>query len=110
MATASRAAHPLNGVPTLPNVDHHAAAVARAPAAPATVAAALEPTDLPTVGMRAHGTQLREEAGTLGVPTDWRLAQRRAILSHLSARRTGRSVVATDADTMIDYQHRSPTP
>jgi hypothetical protein len=109
MATAARAVHPLNGVPTLPNVDHHAAALARVPTAPATVGAALEPTDLPTVGTRAHGTHLQEEAGTLAVPTDWLLAQRRPIMSHLGARRIGRSVIATDAHTMIDYQHRSPT-
>ncbi|MGH2946883.1 MAG: hypothetical protein ACRDPC_11585 [Solirubrobacteraceae bacterium] len=94
---------------TLPTVDHHAATLARAPAAPATVGAPLEPTELPTVGMRAHGTHVREEAGTLAVPMDWLLAQRRATLSYLSARRTGRSVVATGADMMIDYQHRSPT-
>jgi hypothetical protein len=59
--------------------------------------------------MRAHGTHLREEAATLAVSPDWLPAQRRATLPYLGARRTGRSVVATDAYMMIDYQHRSPS-
>ena len=109
MAPRADGAHPLNQVPTLLIVNDHAAALAGALAALASVGGALEPTNLRIIGMRARGAHLREPTGTLAVPTDWRLAQRWAIPSHLSARRTGRGVVATDADTMIDYQHRSPT-
>jgi hypothetical protein len=61
------------GWPTLLLVDDHAAALAGALAAPASVGRALELTNLWIVGMRARG------------------------------------VIATDADTMIDYQHRSPS-
>jgi hypothetical protein len=93
----------------VPIVDDNAAVLAGAPAAPATVGATLEPTDLPIVGRLVHGTYRRAGAGTRAVPTEWLLARRRAILRRLSPRRSARSVVATDADTMIDYQHRSPT-
>jgi hypothetical protein len=73
------------------------------------VDAALAATDLSTAGVPVHGTRLRRGSGKLADPANWLLARRRAILRRLSARRTGRSVVAADAHTMIDYQHRSPT-
>jgi len=106
MAARSPGAHPFNGVPTLPIVDDHAAVLAAPPAAPATVGAASEPTDLPIAAVTVHGTHARAAAGTVVEPADWR---RRAVRRRLSPRRTGRSVIATDAHTMIDYQHRSPT-
>ena len=109
MAAASPRAHSLNRVRTLPIVDDHAAVLAGAPAAPATVSGALEAADMPTVDLQLHGAHGREAAGTLTIPTDWLLAPRAATLRPVSPRRPGRSVVGTDADTMIDYQHRSPT-
>jgi hypothetical protein len=109
MAARPRGAHPLNGVPTLLIVDDRAAVLAGAPAAPAPVGTALEPTDLPIAAVPMHGAHLREGAGTLAAPTDRLLARRRAILRRVSPRRAGRSMVATDARTMIDYQHRSPS-
>ena len=78
------------------------------PASLRTVGAALEPADLSIVGMLVHGTPPREVAETLTVAPDWLLARRWAIVRRLSPRRIRRSVLAADARTMIDYQHRSP--
>ena len=109
MACRSDGAHPLKGVPTLLTVDDHAAVLGGARGAPATVGSALDPADLPIVGTRVHGTHPRTGAGTHAISTDSLLARRQTLLRRLSPHRAGRSVVATDVDTMIDYQHRSPT-
>jgi len=79
------------------------------PAALRTVGAALEPPDLSIMGMLVHGTPPRQVADTLMMAPDWLLARRWAILRRLSPRRTRRSVLATDADMLVDHQHRSPT-
>ena len=88
MPARARGAHPLNGVPALLIVDDRAAVVAGAPAAPATVGTALEPTDLPIAAVPMHGVHLREGAGTLAAPTERLLAGRRAILRLVSPHRS----------------------
>ncbi len=60
------------------------------PQALATVGAALEPEDLPILGMLLHGTPPDEVAQTLGMSADWLLARRWAILRRLSPRRARR--------------------
>jgi DNA-binding NarL/FixJ family response regulator len=60
------------------------------PQALATVGAALEPEDLPILGMLLHGTPPDEVAQTLGMSADWLLARRWAIVRRLSPRRARR--------------------
>ena len=60
------------------------------PQALATVGAALEPADLPILGMLLHGTRPDEVAQTLGMSGEWLLARRWAILRRLSPRRARR--------------------
>jgi DNA-binding NarL/FixJ family response regulator len=60
----------------------------------ATVGAALEPADLPVLGMLVHGTPPDEVADTLTMTPDWLLARRRAILRRLTPRRARRDVSA----------------
>ncbi|HEY1277978.1 MAG TPA: response regulator [Thermoleophilaceae bacterium] len=60
------------------------------PAALNTVGASLDPADLPVLGMLVHGTAPGEVADTLGMPPDWLLARRWAILRRLSPRRVRR--------------------
>jgi DNA-binding NarL/FixJ family response regulator len=59
-------------------------------AALATVGAALEPADLPILGMLLHGTPPVEVADTLGMSHEWLQARRWAILRRLSPRRARR--------------------
>ena len=73
-----------------------------------TVSAALEPADLPVLGMLIHGTPPAEVADTLAMSPDWLLARRWAILQRLSPRRTRRGTLATDAPLLLARQHRSP--
>jgi DNA-binding NarL/FixJ family response regulator len=79
------------------------------PAALATVSAALEPADLPVVGMLAHRTPPSEVADTLSVSVGWLLARRWAILRRLSPRRSRRGPPTADALTPVDSELRSPT-
>ena len=59
-------------------------------AALTTVGAALEPADLPILGMLLHGTPPAEVADTLGMSDEWLQARRWAILRRLSPRRARR--------------------
>ena len=59
-------------------------------AALATVGAALEPADLPILGMLLHGTSPAEVADTLDMSDEWLQARRWAILRRLSPRRARR--------------------
>jgi len=78
------------------------------PTAMTTVSAALEPADLPVLGMLIHGTPPAEVADTLAMSPDWLLARRWAILQRLSPRRARRGTLATDAPLLLARQHRSP--
>ncbi len=78
-------------------------------AALTTVSAALEPADLPVLGMLVHGTPPGEVADTLTITPDWLLARRWAILRRLSPRRTRRGTLATEAPMLTNHQHRSPS-
>jgi DNA-binding NarL/FixJ family response regulator len=60
------------------------------PSALATVGAALEPDDLPILGMLVHGTPPDEVAATLGISPQWLLARRWAMLRRLTRRRSRR--------------------
>ena len=60
------------------------------PSALATVGAALEPNDLPILGMLVHGTSPDDVAATLGISTEWLLARRWAMLRRLTRRRSRR--------------------
>jgi DNA-binding NarL/FixJ family response regulator len=60
------------------------------PSALTTVGAALEPDDLPILGMLVHGTPPAEVAATLGISPEWLLARRWAILRRLNRRRSRR--------------------
>lgn len=71
-----------------------------------TVGAALEPADLPVLGMLVHGTPPDEIADTLDMSSDWLLARRWAILRQLAPRRTRRSALADDAPVTA-HEHRS---
>jgi DNA-binding NarL/FixJ family response regulator len=64
------------------------------PSALATIAAALDPADLPILGMLVHGTSPAEVAETLGMRDDWLLARRWAILRRLTPRRARRDTLA----------------
>ena len=83
-------------------------AMTPSPAAMTTVSAALEPADLPVLGMLIHGTPPAEVADTLAMSPDWLLARRWAILQRLSPRRARRGTLATDAPLLLARQHRSP--
>jgi DNA-binding NarL/FixJ family response regulator len=65
------------------------------PAALNTVSAALEPADLPVLGMLVHGVPPDEVAQTLSMSPDWLLARRWAILRRLAPRRSRRGMLAT---------------
>jgi DNA-binding NarL/FixJ family response regulator len=67
------------------------------PAALNTVGAALEPADLPVLGMLVHGVPTAEVADTLGMPPDRLLARRWAILRRLRSRRARGEGRASDA-------------
>jgi DNA-binding NarL/FixJ family response regulator len=86
----------------------HRVAMTPSPAAMTTVGAALEPADLPVLGMLIHGTPPDELADTLGMSPDWLLARRWAILRRLSPRRARRGALATDAPMLLAHEHRSP--
>jgi DNA-binding NarL/FixJ family response regulator len=60
------------------------------PSALTTVGAALEPDDLPILGMLVHGTAPDEVAATLAISPEWLLARRWAILRRLTRRRSRR--------------------
>ena len=109
MAARSDNAHPFNGVPTLLIVDDHAAVLAGARGAPVTVARRWSPPTPQSRAVTVHDTRSRAGAGKRAVPTDWWLARIQTTRRRLSPHLTGRWVVAADADTMIDYQHRSTT-
>jgi DNA-binding NarL/FixJ family response regulator len=64
------------------------------PAGMRTVGAALEPEDLPVLGMLMHGTPPDELADALAMSDDWLLARRWAILQRLSPRRNRRTARA----------------
>jgi DNA-binding NarL/FixJ family response regulator len=86
----------------------HRVAMTPSPAAMTTVGAALEPADLPVLGMLIHGTPPEELADTLGMSPDWLLARRWAILRRVSPRRGRRGALATDAPMLLAHEHRSP--
>jgi DNA-binding NarL/FixJ family response regulator len=67
------------------------------PSALATVGAALEPADLPILGMLLHGTPAAEVAETLDMSPDWLLARRWAILRRMSPRRPRRAPLGAEA-------------
>ena len=73
-----------------------------------TVSAALEPADLPVLGMLIHGSPADEVAETLAMSPDRLLARRWAILHRLSPRRTRRGTLGTDAPMLLAHEHRSP--
>lgn len=86
----------------------HRVAITPSPAAMTTVGAALEPADLPVLGMLIHGTPPDELADTLGMSPDWLLARRWAILRRLSPRRARRGALAADTPMLLAHEHRSP--
>jgi len=86
----------------------HRVAMTPSPAAMTTVSAALEPADLPVLGMLIHGSPADEVAETLAMSPDWLLARRWAILHRLSPRRTRRGTLGTDAPMLLAHEHRSP--
>ena len=83
------------------------AATPASPAALNTVGAALEPADLPVLGMLVNGIPPSDVAETLGMSGDWLLARRWAILRRLSPRRTRRGAVV-GAPPVADALRRSP--
>jgi DNA-binding NarL/FixJ family response regulator len=96
-ALVHKSADPVELLETL-----HAVAAGRSPgprtspAALATVGAALEPEDLPILGMLLHGTPVADVAETLGMTPEWLLARRWAILRRLSPRRARRGSCSMD--------------
>ena len=76
----------------------------RSPAALNTVGAALEPADLPVLGMLVHGIAPNDVADTLAMTPDWLLARRWAILRRLSRRRTRRG----NPTAALDHPHGTP--
>jgi DNA-binding NarL/FixJ family response regulator len=75
------------------------------PAALTTVGAALEPADLPILGMLLHGTPPAELADTLGMSAEWLQARRWAILRRLSPRRARRGARTSAAGSPADAQY-----
>lgn len=59
-----------------------------------TVGAALQPDELPILGMLVHGTPPSEIAETLEITEEWLLARRWAILQRLSPRPARRDALA----------------
>ena len=108
-ALVSKSADPEQLLETLLAVaGGHRVAMTPSPAAMTTVGAALEPADLPVLGMLIHGTPPLEVAETLAMSPDWLLARRWAILRRLSPRRARRGALATDAPMLLAHEHRSP--
>lgn len=64
------------------------------PSALATIGAALEPEDLPILGMLVHGTPPSEVADTLAISPAWLTARRWAMLRRLTRRRSRRGAAA----------------
>ena len=64
------------------------------PSALATIGAALEPEDLPILGMLVHGTPPSEVAETLAISPGWLTARRWAMLRRLTRRRSRRGAPA----------------
>jgi DNA-binding NarL/FixJ family response regulator len=67
------------------------------PAALNAVGAALDPEDLPVLGMLVHGVPTAEVADTLGMAPGWLLARRWAILHRLAPRRARRGDLGSGA-------------
>jgi DNA-binding NarL/FixJ family response regulator len=74
-----------------------------------TVGAALEPADLPVLGMLVHGVSADEVAETLSMTPEWLLARRWAILRKLAPRRTRRGALADVASILNAHERQSPT-
>jgi DNA-binding NarL/FixJ family response regulator len=70
------------------------------PSALNTVGAALDPADLPVLGMLLHGTPADEVASTLAMSRDWLLARRWAILRRLTPRRARRDALLGVGDAL----------
>jgi DNA-binding NarL/FixJ family response regulator len=97
-ALVPKSADPLRLLDTLADVAAgRRVPLASSPAALNTVGAALEPSDLPVLGMLVNGVPPADVADTLGMSDDWLLARRWAILRRLSPRRTRRGALTASS-------------